>query len=112
AQDRPIDGEAAARQDHDTIRLAKLLDGKFYEISVPTHPHATREKIEQSPNRSSAPRDREAFQHLGDEDEGRDYERREYFADDERSYERNRHRQFHRHPSIANVVDRLLEDRI
>ena len=41
AEDETVDGDTAARQDHDAIQLAKLLDGDVGELAIPPHPHST-----------------------------------------------------------------------
>ena len=59
-----------------------------------------------------APADRQVLEHLGDQHEEDDDERRERLADRERRDERDRHRQLHRHPPLPERLEGLLEDRV
>jgi hypothetical protein len=54
----------------------------------------------------------ESLKDFGDEDEKNDHEAREKLPDRERRTDRDRHGEFHRHPSCAERLEGLLQDRI
>ena len=74
------------------------------------HERGLGQEIDQVSDGPAAPRDREPFEHLRDEDEQHDDERREYFADAHRRADGEGHRELHRHPTFAQRQERLAED--
>ncbi len=81
-----IDRDPSAWKHHDLIAFAQLIEADLDELAVPPRPDAARQILDQLPDRIPASRYGQRLEGLCDQHERGDDERRDDFADHERSY--------------------------
>ena len=79
-------------------------------LAVASHPHLARQGVDQVLDRPSPTANGIAFDELGKEHKKRDHQRGQKLPNTKRCEERDRHRQFHRHAALAQVLPRLFEN--
>ena len=108
----PSTGTAPAWPDDDDVAQREIARGDVGHAVLPADRHGAWQQVEEILDGTPSAVHRHVLQHLGDEHEENDDDRRERLADGECRDERNRHRQLHRHPPLSKGCDRFLVDRV
>ena len=108
---RAVDWNPFAWCDEYRIFCSDIPERNADAGSVPPNRRGGRQKIQQVADGATTAADSQPFEHLGKENERRNHQRREELADGQRRQQRDRHRQLHRHPALADILPRLVEDR-
>ena len=106
-----VDRHQAARIDQYAIADAQFFDRNLVSAVGTADGHGARQKVQQIANRPPATRNRQVLEYFGDQHEQGDDERGEELGNRGCCQDRNRHREFHRHPARGDVLDCLFEDR-
>lgn len=105
-----VDGNPAAGRDQDGLAHRQLIRRDGPDRTGAADRDFTWQEFEKIADRFAATADGQAFQHLRDENEQGDDQRRKELADGRRRGDGDRHRQFHGHAALDNVLEGLLED--
>jgi len=107
-----IDGDSAAGTNDNDFAGKDSLRGHFDNLAVPQHTGHLRQEIQHVLNGAPPSADRQPLQNLGSQHKCGNHQSGEELADGQSGDERYRHRQFHRHAPLNNVLESLFEDRV
>ena len=106
-----VDRDACPWTSKNLIADGDFTDGNVLPFPLSAHCCAARQQINQPLNRLAASTDRQTLQNLRHEDKKRDDESGKDFANRERRYDSDGHRELHRHAALRDVLVRFVKDR-
>jgi len=97
--------DSASRPDEDDCPDRNFLNSDVFPRPSFIHRHRRRQQVNQVTNCRSAPAHCQALEHFGNQNEERDNQRGEHFADSQGGQNRDGHGEFHRHSALDNIFN-------